>query len=350
MNLIKKTAQILQLTVLPFSFFMAQGTIAFDTPFPPICSSLQSNIRFGDTDLSTQGGVTTLQNFLFDEGYYPRKGVGEFGQMTQSSLAKYQKATNLPSTGFFGPMTRHLINDKYCNTAGMKTIPSVIDTTSEQNGTSTSGQVLGLGTTTLAVSDPKLAIMPNNSGYATSSNLTLPYNNAFDYFKNWYADWGEATTTAKGSLLMQATASTTGAEALLAGSENWTDYSFTAGVVVNINGSYSLLVRYTDGNNYLDCTFSGNNIYINKHVGGKKTTVASVWLEMPSVISSTFIGTNVTAKVKGDNIICSEDANDDVTYAISDASLKKGGVGVSIWHSVPGVTSLDLLSVNVVPL
>ena len=60
--------------------------------------------------VSSEGdGVTWLQTWLETKGYLVMpQGVakGYFGNLTKMALAKYQSEAGLPSTGFYGPMTR----------------------------------------------------------------------------------------------------------------------------------------------------------------------------------------------------------------------------------------------------
>ena len=77
--------------------------------------SFQQNLFFG----LARTEVKELQKFLNLQGYLVAKtGPGSigretafFGQLTKAALAKFQKANNIqPATGFFGPITRKLIN------------------------------------------------------------------------------------------------------------------------------------------------------------------------------------------------------------------------------------------------
>lgn len=63
---------------------------------------------------STGNDVVNLQDFLESKGFLTMPaGVakGYFGLRTSNALMMYQKSINLPSFGFFGPLTRKYINE-----------------------------------------------------------------------------------------------------------------------------------------------------------------------------------------------------------------------------------------------
>lgn len=308
----------------------AQTTTTIETySLPLVCSITDNNLRIGDDDTNKNGAVSVLQNFLYNSDYYPHAGVGEFGWLTLYGLAEFQHDNDLPAFGFFGPMTRGLIYDKYCQTNNSAIIEGTV------HGTSAVEIVPAPATTT-----------PN---IATSTQNILPYETT-QFLDNWKGVWGGVTTTPEGALILKATASTTGAEAfLIETGKDWTDYSYTANVTASINGSVSLVGRYIDGNNFLVCTFSGPSVKITENLNGKKKDVASVKTNIPRP-TSMLVDTNYMMKVKGNHVICSATGKDDVSYTLSNSKLLKGGIGISIWHSVPGITSLQLRKVTVTAL
>ena len=65
----------------------------------------EQNLTVGSTGAS----VTQLQGLLGELGYLNvpiNVPFGYFGSLTKNALAQYQASNGLPSTGFFGPMTR----------------------------------------------------------------------------------------------------------------------------------------------------------------------------------------------------------------------------------------------------
>jgi len=77
-------------------------------------SAFTSNLVTGEVNSE----VKSLQIYLNTHGYtIATEGPGslgnettKFGTLTKQALMKFQKDHKLPSTGFFGPMTRGVIN------------------------------------------------------------------------------------------------------------------------------------------------------------------------------------------------------------------------------------------------
>jgi hypothetical protein len=65
-----------------------------------------------DLTLTSKGtDVTELQKVLIKEGFLKLvTPTGKFGPMTKDALIKWQKKYKLPTTGFFGPMSRAFLN------------------------------------------------------------------------------------------------------------------------------------------------------------------------------------------------------------------------------------------------
>ncbi len=65
--------------------------------------NFKRNMKIG----STGDDVQELQKYLISQGYLVLKNATKyFGPLTHNALKKWQKARGLPSTGFFGPMSR----------------------------------------------------------------------------------------------------------------------------------------------------------------------------------------------------------------------------------------------------
>jgi hypothetical protein len=97
------------------SLTSSQASISGAVPnIQPTTYIFTHSLKQGMTDIS----VKKLQIFLNDQGFTVNKsGAGSsghetifFGVLTKQALMKFQKAHNLPITGFFGPMTRAVIN------------------------------------------------------------------------------------------------------------------------------------------------------------------------------------------------------------------------------------------------
>ncbi len=81
---------------------------------------------------STGAQVSALQQLLVSQGYLTMPAgvsMGYFGALTKSAVMKWQAAVGLPSTGFFGPMSRTKVN-----ASGSTTVPGTT-----VGGTTTTG-------------------------------------------------------------------------------------------------------------------------------------------------------------------------------------------------------------------
>jgi len=74
------------------------------------CINLTANLSQG----STGPDVTSLQAYLFSEGYLLAMPNGYFGPATFAAVKKLQAANGISATGTVGPATRALIKSKSC--------------------------------------------------------------------------------------------------------------------------------------------------------------------------------------------------------------------------------------------
>lgn len=74
------------------------------TPTTPgtTVASFAKDLQFG----SSGADVTRLQNILIKKGYMKVAANGNFGPATKAAVMAWQKAAGLPSTGYFGPLSR----------------------------------------------------------------------------------------------------------------------------------------------------------------------------------------------------------------------------------------------------
>lgn len=329
------------ISIPAYADVLMSSITSIDTPstLPPICMALEENLARSATDLTADGAVTTLQDFLFEYGYYPHSGVGEFGWLTFFAVVKFQNDNDLPGTGFFGPMTRSYIYESECAEPNIPPITPLTTIETIANNTNVPVEIFPpADVTSTPIQEETLA--------STTNSLSLPYQSSL-FWNEWHSDWGSATTSPDGVLLLRATASTTGATALLPDSKEWTDYSYTADITFNVNGSFSLLGRYTDAKNFLSCTFADHYVSINETLDGVRKQVTSVRLHT-SISSAVLTSTNVRMEAHKNRITCSRTGAEDVSYTLSDTRLMKGGIGISNWFTIPGVSTLDLRSVKVV--
>lgn len=304
---------------LPMSSTFAQNLIPdISNAKPVICSFIEKNLKYGDTDSKTSGSVTELQNYLFSSGYYPHSGNGQYGWATYHAVAKFQTKNNLPSTGFFGPMSRGYIKESSC----------VINNAKIEDNVNSREPVV-----------EKITLIDKNK------DIALPYN-VSNGFIGWKSTWGLGTTTEEGYYRISAIASTTGAEAVLVGSENWFDYSYNINFNVNRNGTFSMLGRFVDENNFIACTFSADAVSIQQRLNGVSTNLATARIKILQE-GSVYISTQVNMKVIGNKISCSGTGGEDVVATINESKFLKGGIGLAIWHSVPNISQLELREVTV---
>lgn len=94
---------------------------------------VSTNLRYGDRE----NQVSVLQNLLTKQGYFFTPATGYFGIVTWRAVKNFQKANNLPVTGFVGPLTRAILNVPWMmnsattvsgNARVMQTLPSSIKT------------------------------------------------------------------------------------------------------------------------------------------------------------------------------------------------------------------------------
>ena len=75
--------------------------------------ALAENISF-NTSLSygmkNNADVVRLQQYLTAQGFYSGPVTGNYLTLTRSAVQKFQSANGLPSTGYFGPLSRAKVN------------------------------------------------------------------------------------------------------------------------------------------------------------------------------------------------------------------------------------------------
>jgi peptidoglycan hydrolase-like protein with peptidoglycan-binding domain len=83
--------------------------VIFCSPFAAHAWSVHSfdqNLSRG----TTSADVSFLQQYLAGQGYFSASTTGYFGKITFASVKAWQLANNIPSTGFFGPISRAFVN------------------------------------------------------------------------------------------------------------------------------------------------------------------------------------------------------------------------------------------------
>ena len=88
----------------------ADGNDNEDSVSVASCPTLTKTLQRGDTDASTGGEVSKLQQFLTDYFNLDTSiAVGTFGPTTQSYVKQFQTAVGISPVGFVGPQTRSAI-------------------------------------------------------------------------------------------------------------------------------------------------------------------------------------------------------------------------------------------------
>src|SRR5579872_2557582 len=83
-------------------------TILFLFPFITFASAFNQNLYYG---LTSSTDVMALQEFLTNQGYYTGPVSGNFFSLTLAGVKKFQGANNLPTSGYFGILSRGVANN-----------------------------------------------------------------------------------------------------------------------------------------------------------------------------------------------------------------------------------------------
>jgi peptidoglycan/xylan/chitin deacetylase (PgdA/CDA1 family) len=169
----------------------------------------------------------------------------------------------------------------------------------------------------------------------------LPYV-AASFGDDWTSNWGKIG--GGDALSLAAASSTTGASAFLDGTMSWSDYTLRALARIE-NGTVSLIARRTESDEpYAVCAFSGDSIYLERHIGQVQETLARQRYAPPPEPAMRQVSMSVT----GDTARCSAYG---VTVASQVPSVpSEGGVGVSMWDPSAGDAQAELVQLAAEPL
>ena len=132
------------------------------------CLNLNSDLGTGTSDSVSGGPVYQLQVYLRSSSFLAANPTGYFGSATLSAVKAFQLANGISSTGYVGPLTRTLINQKSCISSTANT-PAVISSAITANSipqsvsvpisppaisngsitSPTTGQVMSIGSSTV---------------------------------------------------------------------------------------------------------------------------------------------------------------------------------------------------------
>lgn len=82
------------------------------------CKKVSQTLKVGSTDITTNGSVTRVQNFLRKLGYATYDADGKYGSYDVDAVARFQKdyIPNAVATGTVGPKTLAKLNELLCST------------------------------------------------------------------------------------------------------------------------------------------------------------------------------------------------------------------------------------------
>ena len=80
------------------------------------CVTLVNNLRYKMKDATTDGEVTSLQDFLIANNFMSGESTGYFGAGTLKAVKLFQMKKGLSPTGYVGPLTRENVKKMSCDT------------------------------------------------------------------------------------------------------------------------------------------------------------------------------------------------------------------------------------------
>lgn len=163
---------------------------------------------------------------------------------------------------------------------------------------------------------------------ARSGTKRLPYKDTFEKDNGWLRVWG-ASTQGKGSLIVGANNSTNGSSWVLDGAYSWENYTFYSRVDLKKGSNITLLARYQDDFNFVDCNFTKQGLRIEQRLKGKERVMVDKQLE--ENIFAQKNGIELGISVDKDKIECL--ANKKIlgyTFYVS-PFLANGGIGFMSW-------------------
>lgn len=78
------------------------------------CVALSDDFGYRARDVATNGGVSTLQDFLQSKGFLSSEPTGFFGGLTIQAVKSFQRINGMNPTGYVGPLTRAKIKVLTC--------------------------------------------------------------------------------------------------------------------------------------------------------------------------------------------------------------------------------------------
>jgi peptidoglycan/xylan/chitin deacetylase (PgdA/CDA1 family) len=141
----------------------------------------------------------------------------------------------------------------------------------------------------------------------------------------WINAWGDLVYEHDG-MTVSASEKTTGGLVFLDGTEQWTNYNFTATATVQKGQSLTLIGRYRDPNNYLACTFTNDGIDLKVRHDGQEDKIA----EQTGAGFSYNTPTTFRLNVVGQGVTCGL-GNQVATSTNVPWLTPQGGIGFAPW-------------------
>jgi peptidoglycan hydrolase-like protein with peptidoglycan-binding domain len=145
-----------------------------------VCAvAITRELRMG----SQNSEVTTLQDYLHDQGYLIVAPNGYFGSATRKAVMLFQADHNISTTGSVGPVTRQEINDEICNVndtvsySNSYNLPVVAHTTQIPTTYVSSADPFITPTITTNYSVPQNNFVVTNTSYTGSYPVPVNTNN-----------------------------------------------------------------------------------------------------------------------------------------------------------------------------
>lgn len=197
-----------------------------------------------------------------------------------------------------------------------------------------------------------VAIAPTSTAPAPPTPpLQLPYiENNLAGESNWQDTWGTMTIDPSGFMDLSANASTTGSEAELENSSAWTDYNFATTFDWVKGQTVSLIARYTDSGDYVECEFNDETpgsveIFLRQYIKGEEYDLSSAIASNDSGVGDT--NANGSISVKSNEAACSFNNHVVSEYGTTLNPPFSGGIGFSTWDPTVNNSEIVVKSVTV---
>lgn len=173
---------------------------------------------------------------------------------------------------------------------------------------------------------------------AVGETKLLPLSDSFAVNKGWRREWGNMEIS-NNVLRVVASTTTTGGSTFLDGTQHWKNYRGTVEVVNDPLGSISLVARYGDAGEGVQCTFDEFGVRIVERDQDVRVVIA----EQSS--KGTYIpkhGDMLGIATLDDRVVC--EVNGIGIVGTTTSRTVAGGFGISVWNKEKGVATLALRS------